>query len=204
MIREWLLRRAEAIMATRPPDFEIGPEGDRYLLRWYLTPWSDFDRNVKPRNAWERLKRKLPNVYAHRFRHDDEDRALHDHPFDSCSIILKGGYYEVIPRPNIDADPLIARPNDFWRGNVADVAKVFRPEGSVTFRRAESPHRVVLLRRYSERSVPRSEPEMVEAVTLSITGFRRREWFFHCAKGLVPWQVFTDKRDRGAVGRGCE
>lgn len=115
-------------------------------------------------------------------------------------MILKTGYWEVVPRPNISQDPMIAR-----RGNVADVAKVFRPEGSITFRRAETPHRVVLLRAYpSERMVPREEMRPVEAVTLFFTGFRRRDWFFYCAKGPVPWQVFTSSRDRGAVGRGCE
>lgn len=205
MIRELLLRRAEAIMASRPYDFAIGPPDDRYCFRWFLTPWSRYDRDVKPKNAWERLKRRLPNLYLHRFVHDDENRALHDHPWSSCSVILKAGYWEVVPRPNISFDPLVARPNDFWRGNVADVTKVFRPEGSITFRRAENPHRVVLLRRYpGDRMVPREGATPVEAITLFFTGFRRRDWFFHCQKGLVPWQTFTSSRDRGAVGRGCE
>lgn len=191
MIREWLLRRAEAIMASRPHDFAIGPPDDRYLLRWIVTPWANYDRNSAPRNAWEAFKRRAPAIYVHRFRHDDEDRALHDHPWNNASIVLTCGYWEVVPQ-----DPL--RP-------AGETKKVFRPEGSVTFRRAEDAHRVVLLRRYpSEKMVPRAEMESVEAVTIFLLWFRRREFGFHCPKGWVHWKVFTDARDRGATGRGCE
>lgn len=191
MIREWLLRRAEAIMASRPPDFEIGPPGDRYLLRWYLTPWSRYERGSKPKNWLDALTRKLPNAYLHRFRHDDEDRALHNHPWASCSVMLKSGYYEVMKLPT-------ARPEE---GDV----KVFRPEGSVTFRRASAFHRVVLLRSYvGERSVPRFEPVAVEAITLFLTGFVVQGWGFACPQGFRPWQEFVSSRDKGSVGRGCE
>lgn len=175
------------------------------MLRWYLTPWSKFDRDSKPKNAWERFKRNLPNVYIHRFLHDDDARALHDHSWSICSVILKTGYWEVLPRPNISADHTITRPNDFWRGDVDDVVKVFRAEGSVTFRGATSPHRVVLLRRYpGERMIPRADMVPVEAITLFITGSRRRDFGFYCPKGWVHWAVFTSRTDRGATGRGCE
>lgn len=43
------------------------------MLRWRMLPHNDW---------W--------NVYLHRFRHDDEDRALHDHPWASMSILLAG------------------------------------------------------------------------------------------------------------------
>jgi hypothetical protein len=57
------------------PHFIIGP---RYLLRWY----------VVPRNPWL-------NVYLHQFLHDDEDRALHDHPWWFVSFAVVRSYYEV-------------------------------------------------------------------------------------------------------------
>lgn len=187
MIRQFLLRRAETIMASRPPDFEVGPPEDRYMLRWYLTPWSKFDRDSKSKNAWERFKRKLPNVYVHHFLQDDDARALHDHPWSSCSIILKTGYCEVVPDIG-------------FFGNMASVRKVFRAEGSVTFRSATTPHRVELFRRH-----PRGKPPVpAEAITLFITGFRRRDFGFYCPKGWVHWAVFTSRTDRGSTGRGCE
>ena len=52
------------------PDVIIG---DDYLLRWYVIP-----------------KNPYFNIYLHEFRHSDEDRALHDHPWYSVSFLLKG------------------------------------------------------------------------------------------------------------------
>lgn len=44
-----------------------------YLKRWYVIP-----------------KNNVFNVYLHRFEGDDGDRALHNHPWNSVSILLKG------------------------------------------------------------------------------------------------------------------
>lgn len=41
--------------------------------------------------------------------------------------------------------------------------------------------------------------------TLFITGPRVREWGFHCRRGWVHWQKFTDPKTGGTtVGRGCD
>ena len=58
----------------RPPDRMI--DGD-YLHRWYLIP-----------------KNKYFNIYLHKFYRSDDDRALHDHPWFSVSILLKGELLE--------------------------------------------------------------------------------------------------------------
>lgn len=39
--------------------------------------------------------------------------------------------------------------------------------------------------------------------TLFITGPRIRVWGFHCPKGWVNWQKFTDPTDTGKIGAGC-
>lgn len=65
----------------RKPDFVIGPPSAPYLRRWW----------VIPRNRWF-------NVYLHEILQSDDDRALHDHPWINCSIILRGGYREITPR----------------------------------------------------------------------------------------------------------
>src|SRR5690348_11851222 len=100
------------------PHFIIGP---RYLLRWY----------VISRNPWL-------NVYLHQFLHDDEDRALHDHPWWFVSIMLKGKYREVIPFP------------DHGYGHYHFIE---RASPSIVFRRAEHAHRVVLKRDVDNRPV---------------------------------------------------
>ena len=63
---------------TRPPDFLIGSPDNPYLRRWHLVR-----RNF------------LFNIYLHHIVRDDDDRALHDHPWRYVSFILSGGYWEV-------------------------------------------------------------------------------------------------------------
>jgi hypothetical protein len=40
--------------------------------------------------------------------------------------------------------------------------------------------------------------------TLFVTGPVVRQWGFHCPRGWVHWKDFTDTRDKGAVGKGCD
>jgi hypothetical protein len=88
--------------------------------------------------------------------------------------------------------------------------------GWIRFRKATASHRLQLRNDYSKGhwvenhaqighttggsvwSVPR-----MPAWTLFITGRRVRDWGFHCPKGWVPWQEFTDPTDSGRVGKGC-
>jgi hypothetical protein len=71
-----LHRIAERIM-EREPDQIIGPADNPYLVRWYVSPHS----------RWF-------NIYLHRVLRSDEDRALHDHPWVNCSILIAGYYIE--------------------------------------------------------------------------------------------------------------
>lgn len=70
-----------------------------YLRRWYFTPWSDDKHKLK--------RKRLPNIYLHHILKSDDDRALHDHPWDNVSIILKGGYIEhVFAYEPVEGQPL--------------------------------------------------------------------------------------------------
>jgi hypothetical protein len=144
----------------RKPDFVIGGEDNPYLRRWWVIP-----------------RNKLFNIYLHQMLRDDDDRALHDHPWVNCSIVLKGGYFEHMPAD--DADP--AGPTrQKWRG-----------VGAVVFRRPKAAHRL---------SLWQGNPSW----SLFITGPRIRSWGFWCPKGWRDWKVFTNTDDGGAtVGRGC-
>lgn len=148
-IKKWLLG-----WLSGKPHFIIG---DNYLLRWY----------VIPRNSHL-------NIYLHKFLHDDEDRALHDHPWWFISIMIKGAYREVLGRNKI----------------------VDRCAPSVAFRHAEHRHRVVLFRDRNDKKKP--------CWTIVITGRVVRNWGFHCPQGFVRWQDFTLESDYGKVGKGCE
>lgn len=64
---------------TQPRDFRIPPDETVpvYMERW-----------------WRLARNWATNVYFHIVRRSDDDRALHDHPWWSFSIVLDGGYWE--------------------------------------------------------------------------------------------------------------
>lgn len=91
------------------PSFIIGDPSDPYLLRWHVIP-----------------RNNLCNIYLHKILKDDDDRALHDHPYDNISIVLsKYGYLE----RTADSYP----------------HPIIRFGGSIIKRRAEEPHRLSLV-----------------------------------------------------------
>lgn len=98
----------EDYASSREPDFAVGPRGDPYMLRWFVTPRGDGG-----------------GIYLHHFLHDDEDRAFHDHPWDSVSLMLSGVIEELRP----DAEPVIYR------------------AGHVIIRKAPYPHRLKVIER---------------------------------------------------------
>jgi hypothetical protein len=79
-LQDW----ANDIMDSRPPDFRIGPG---YLDRWF----------VIPRNAGS-------NLYLHNLLRSDED-VMHDHPWDSTSLIIAGGFVEHTPDGSFKREP---------------------------------------------------------------------------------------------------
>lgn len=73
MIKEWLFKLA----TSRKPDFQVGGSIDPYLNRWFVIP-----------------RNRVFNIYLHQFLRDDDDRALHDHPWVNMSWLLAGQYVE--------------------------------------------------------------------------------------------------------------
>lgn len=169
----------------RAPDFIVGadnPDG-AYLRRWYLVP-----------------RNRVLNIYLHQFLRDDDDRALHDHPWPWCSLLLDGGYFEhTIAAGGIHSRQL----------RVAGSVKVSGP------RRA---HRIELLRWADPDPDPSDEyadDDHVDASfslqpsapcwTLFITGPRMRRWGFHCPQaGWVDFARFTKPGSTGETGAGCD
>ena len=139
------MRNDSARPFWREPDFYIGGKENPYLLRWWVIP-----------------RNRFFNIYLHKFLRDDDDRALHDHPWVSLSVILKGGYLE---------------------HTASEVRR--RGAGSVVFRRAKHAHRIELFR--EEIRLGRI---VVPAWTLFVTGPRIREWGFHCPQGWRHWKEF--------------
>jgi len=141
----------------RAPDVIIGGAAAPYLMRWWLIP-----------------RNRFFNVYLHKFLRDDDDRALHDHPWVSCSILLRGGYIEHLP------------------GGVKKVRRCFWPY----FRRATQAHRIELL------VVPTwtlfiTGPKVREWGFLCPQGWRHWKIFVKPADTTEPGY-------QDAEGRGCE
>lgn len=166
---------------NRAPDFTIGGKDNPYLHRWWLIP-----------------RNKLFNIYLHKIVRDDDDRALHDHPWFNVSIILKGSYIEVHP------SKVQLRAYRKWKGDLHGaylgclthdipghrLLRTLRKRFSIVFRRPTAMHRL--------------EVYNGPVWTLFITGPVVREWGFHCEERWVPWEQFVAQNDHGTIGRGCE
>lgn len=157
MITKFLLNRALQLIYKRPPDFIIGELDSPYMLRWWMIP-----------------RNKLFNIYVHMFLRDDDDSALHDHPWASLSLLCRGTLLEHFQ--DSEKDRLSTR---------------HISPGKWTYRSAEFAHRLsVPLQNYTP-------------VTIFITGPRIREWGFHCAQGWKHWKDFVGIGNKGTIGAGC-
>lgn len=136
------------------PDLVIAPAGKQepYLYRWHIVP-----RNVTG-----------CNVYFHIQVASDPERPLHDHPWDSTSVILTGGYDEYLSGPD-----LIHRTPRLFR----------RVPGDVIYRPAEIAHRLVL-----PKHVPYS-------MSLFTTGPVRRDWGFWFPDGWRSHKQVVEDED---------
>lgn len=87
-MQAWAARRMAAA-----PDFTIGDPA--YLERWWIVP-----------------RNEQQNVYLHRILRDDDDRALHDHPWENVSYLLAGSYREITPDGTFVRQPgnIVRRP----------------------------------------------------------------------------------------------
>lgn len=120
--RLWLLGRAKAVMASRPPDLRIS---DNYLERWMLYP-----------------RNRLGNIYIHRFNGDDDDVALHDHEPDNVSLVLENEYIEHFHETPLRIE-WVRETSDKKYQRYCTVAH-HRKQGAIVPRLAGTPHRIVL------------------------------------------------------------
>lgn len=97
-----LLYWATNLMQSRPADFVIAHDGQDYLRRWWVVPRNNYS-----------------NVYLHKILMPDDDRALHDHPWDNTSLIIKGSYREITP-----AGEFIRSPGDIINRKATDAHRL--------------------------------------------------------------------------------
>ena len=165
--------------AKRTPYFHLIVDGIPYMNRWHLIPMKK--HRIVPffSNPLFWLFQKLDiSVRIHEILQSDSDRAFHDHPFDFITVILKGGYYEIMP---------IYDRSGVYRGN----KKKWHGPGSILIRSAKTQHRLELSTdRFRHPFLGDYYP--VDCVsqpvtTLFITGPRKQNWgFFPIQKFKIP------------------
>lgn len=149
----WLIGK----YSQRKPNMQIGGAENPYLNRWYIIP-----------------RNPVFNIYLHQFMRDDDDRAHHDHPWPSVSLLLRGELHEFIG------------PGPTWT-----FARRMKP-GRWSFRSPWLAHRL---------EIP--PKQRGNTWTLFITGPRLREWGFRCPQGWVHWRDFTAGKNGELIGAGC-
>lgn len=139
----------------QPPGFLPKP----FLKRWF----------VIPKNRW-------CNIYLHKFILDDEDRALHSHPWFNVSLLLVGQYIEV----------------------TKDRRKLYTA-GNLKFRLPSTGHRIELVhtRKTGHKRTKTLRERGQPSWSLFITGPVMQSWGFYCPAGWLEQHEF---HERG----GCE
>lgn len=135
------------IAFKRPPDEIIGTD---YLHRWHLVP-----------------RNRLCNVYLHCFVGSDKREELHDHPWWSVSVLLRGGMIEVMPAP-------VTRGWQYWKR-----IKRWWP----VVRGPKHAHRIIV--------------DVTPTWTIFITGPKVREWGFWGRDGWIHWKSFSGGKGCG-------
>jgi len=171
MIRELVERLIDAIIARamKTPYFHL-PE---YMNRYWL---------VKP-SRWT----FGCGIRVHQILRSDSDRHLHDHPWGFATVILRGGYLEVLEQRIVHRSELSsARLLSEWAcvhfrsiGAHRFLLSYGRdcPPGSVVIHRPTARHRLVL------------QPGH-HAWTLFFMGPAVQEWGFYTETGKVHWKDY--------------
>ena len=146
--------------AKRTPYFDLNGYMERYWLRQPV----GFAENDRSRTGI--------GARVHRILRSDSERHLHDHPWPSISIILRGGYWEILPamqaqHPSLD--------QYCWR-------RVWRGPGSIVFRRAHHRHRIEI-------------PDDTDSWSLFVMGRYTKQWGFYTNDGFVYWRTYLGEEN---------
>lgn len=142
----------------------VNCDRDPYLLRWYVIRTAKFA------------------IFIHKFIRSDEDRALHDHPWNFIVIPIWRGYHEHYKSP---------RPS----GEVYEGCRRVLPIIGARFRRATYRHRVELLRAYGGiPSDPRQWYRELPSWSFFIRFKEFREWGFHTHEGWIQWNKWWQEK----------
>lgn len=145
--------------------FYNGPkkEGKDGRVRWAFM--SSFDIPCEDGRLYLRRLRIVQtpwfSVLLHEIHEPDSDRHMHDHPFNFFTLILKGGYEEVVAETLHSNRPKF----NVWH------------RGTFHAMRTHQIHKITHLHQHP-------------TWTLVLTGARTREWGFMTEQGWVHWEEY--------------
>lgn len=108
------------------------------------------------------------SLYVHQIFEKDNDRDPHDHPWNFWSLVLRGGYSEVV------------RPYVAERG---------RRRARVLHHKRRSLHRMPVHAAHKINAI------LPGTITLILTGPRKRQWGFWTPEGFVPANRYLEETD---------
>lgn len=90
-IADWIIRRAQ----RTPYSAITSRDGtETYMDRWWLfNPYSKDEKGNAGPARWS----FLPSIRVHHIMRPDDDGAMHDHPWNARTIVLRGSYVEERP-----------------------------------------------------------------------------------------------------------
>jgi hypothetical protein len=204
-------------MKRRPDRVIGGQDGTPYMLRWYLLRHpnaADVLQATGWRRRWlEHRYKHGASLYLHCFLRSDDDRALHDHPWNWATLLLRGEYkehrMEDTPVEMIELDGAVEMQTTHKPKHYDDPVHVLRTYIAGSFRagRADDAHRIELFKAKGvedripflpwmsdrEEYVCRGQPHlerMSPVWTLFATGPWLRVWGFHTTDGWVDHKQF--------------
>jgi hypothetical protein len=149
---------------------------DRLIEKAKETPYFHLKDKESGEIYMERYWLKQPDasggnsIRIHHTMRSDFDRALHDHPWPSTSIVLKGGYFEILPKD---------QGQDSSKDST-DFQRVWRSAGDVVSRAAHDRHRLEI--------VPGTS-----CWSMFIVGTWEKDWgFYDKEEGFVYWRKYLD------------
>ena len=171
-VANWLINRAK-----RRPYSPIVKNGDLYMERWWLfNPYPDTGGSGKDRPRWQ-----FPiSIRIHHIVLPDQDRHLHDHPWNARTVILRGRYVE--ERRAADCveyrTAVAALTKQFGAGNFGMLTETIeRPVGSTATLAFGEYHRI-------------TEVSPGGVYTMFITGPYRGTWGFLVDGVKVQWRKY--------------
>ena len=153
LLVDWIISRAQ-----RTPYLHLHKGDELYMARyWLVAPgWLPFGINAR----------------VHHIAQPDADRAMHDHPWNFVSIVLRGWYHEARP---VGIEPGFEGEQE-WHTSTT------RGPGDFAYRRSTDRHRIT-------RVGPGG------ALTLFITGPRLHWWGFYTPAGKIHWRDYAPRKE---------